>query len=45
MNLQRTLIAAAIALAATQAYAGSANTDNVVNALNAERVKNGLDNN
>jgi Zn-dependent metalloprotease len=45
MNLQRTLIAAAIALAATQAYAGSVNTDNVVNALNAERVKNGLDNN
>jgi len=45
MNLQRTLIAAAIALAATQAYAADVNTDKVVNALNAERVKNGLDNN
>jgi len=43
MTLQKTLIAAAIALAATQAYAGNGNTDNVVNALNAERVKNGLD--
>jgi len=45
MNLQKTLIAAAIALAATQAYAATGITDNVVNALNAERVKNGLDNN
>ena len=45
MTLQRTLIAVAIALAATQAYAGNGNADNVVNALNAERVKNGLDNN
>jgi len=45
MNLQKTLIAAAIALAASHVYAGTVNTDNVVNALNAERVKNGLDNN
>ncbi|QNA87689.1 M4 family metallopeptidase [Massilia sp. Dwa41.01b] len=45
MILQKTLIAAALALAATGAYAGNGNTDKVVNALNAERLRNGLDNN